>query len=58
VEIGNLVHAFFDSAGPGGAVVLLVFGSACVIYFLLTRWILGDPSPEQKKRLKRIVERQ
>jgi hypothetical protein len=41
MDIGALVHAFFDNAGPGGVVVLLVIGGACVIYYFLTRWIVG-----------------
>ncbi|MFZ5822318.1 MAG: hypothetical protein ACOYYJ_20700 [Chloroflexota bacterium] len=43
MDIGGLVHAFFDNAGPGGVVVLLVIGAACTIYYFLTRWIVaGD----------------
>jgi hypothetical protein len=40
MDIGGLVHAFFDNAGPGGVVVLLVIGAACTIYYFLTRWIV------------------
>ncbi len=40
MDIGALVHAFFDNAGPGGVVVLLVIGGACTIYYFLTRWIV------------------
>jgi hypothetical protein len=41
MDIGALVHAFFDNAGPGGVVVLLVVGGACTIYYFLTRWIVS-----------------
>ncbi len=41
MDIGALVHAFFDNAGPGGVVVLLVIGGACAIYYFLTRWIVS-----------------
>jgi len=44
MDIGALVHAFFDNAGPGGVVVLLVFGGACTIYFYLARWIVAGES--------------
>lgn len=40
MDIGALVHAFFDNAGPGGVVVLLVIGGACTLYYFLTRWIV------------------
>ncbi len=41
MDIGAVVHAFFDNAGPGGVVVLLVIGGACTLYFFLTRWIVS-----------------
>lgn len=41
MDIGGLVKAFFNNPGVGGVVVLLVFGVACLIYFFLTRWIIG-----------------
>ena len=40
MDIGALVHAFFDNAGPGGVFALLVVGAACTIYYFLTRWIV------------------
>jgi hypothetical protein len=40
MDIGGVVHAFFDNAGPGGVFALLVVGAACVIYYFLTRWIV------------------
>lgn len=42
MDIGGVVHAFFDNAGPGGVVVLLVVGGACTLYYFLTRWIVAD----------------
>jgi hypothetical protein len=41
MDIGGVVHAFFNNAGPGGVVVLLVIGGACTVYFFLTRWIVS-----------------
>jgi hypothetical protein len=41
MDIGGLVKAFFDNAGPGGVVVLLVIGAASTIYYFLTRWIVS-----------------
>lgn len=41
MDIGALVHSFFDSAGPGGVIVLLVIGGACTVYYFLTRWIVA-----------------
>jgi hypothetical protein len=40
MDIGGLVHAFFDNAGPGGVFALLVVGAACITYYFLTRWIV------------------
>ena len=54
MDIGGLIFTFFDNAGPGGVVVLLVFGGACTIYFFLARWIVaggkqGEPAtPEEQ----------
>nr|MBI2905874.1 hypothetical protein [Chloroflexota bacterium] len=61
MDIGGLVYAFFNSAGPGGVVVLSVIGLATTVYVLLTRWILhgGDgeqnpaPGPQRFPRLPR-----
>lgn len=48
MDIGNLVYSFFNSQGPGGVFVLLVYGLAVIIYYVLTRWILaGDPERDQ-----------
>ena len=41
MDVGGLVTTFFNNAGPGGVVVLLIFGAACTIFYLLTRWILA-----------------
>jgi type IV secretory pathway VirB2 component (pilin) len=37
----QIAQAFFDSDGPGGYLVLIIFILACGIYTLLTRWILA-----------------
>lgn len=41
MDIGGLVSTFFNNAGPGGVMVLLIFGGALTIYYLLTRWIIA-----------------
>lgn len=41
MEIADLVFSFFNNAGPGGLVVMLVLVLAIVIYILLTRWIVS-----------------
>jgi len=41
MDIGAVVHAFFNNAGPGGVFALLVVGTACIIYYFLTRWIVS-----------------
>jgi hypothetical protein len=41
MDIGNLIFSFYDTSGVGGAMILIVFTSACLIYFFLTRWILA-----------------
>lgn len=41
MEIGELVTAIFDTAGPGGVIVTAVLLTALFTYFRLTRWILS-----------------
>jgi hypothetical protein len=48
MEISNLVYAFFDSDGPGGVVILAVLLLACVVYYVLTRWILAGGEKDRK----------
>jgi hypothetical protein len=48
MDIGSLVRYFFDGAGPGGVVVMLVFTLALVIYGLLTRWILAGGRSQKR----------
>ncbi len=51
MDIYNLVYTFFNSPGPGGVVVMLVYTGACVIYYFLTRWILaGGSKPAQENQ--------
>lgn len=52
MDIGGLVHAFFDNAGPGGVVVLLVVGGACTLYFFLTRWIVSAGKKDETAALE------
>jgi hypothetical protein len=46
MEIGKLVFTFFNTAGPGGVVVMLIFGGALTLYVLLTRWIIAGANDE------------
>jgi hypothetical protein len=48
MEIGELVHSLFDTAGPGGLVVAAVLTTALIAYFRLTRWILDGDKKEWK----------
>lgn len=48
MDIANLVYSFFNSPGPGGVFVLVVYVLAIIIYYVLTRWILaGDPERDK-----------
>jgi hypothetical protein len=47
MDIGSLVYAFFDNAGPGGVFVLLVIGPACALYYFLTRWIVAGGKDQE-----------
>jgi len=54
MDIGGVVHAFFDNAGPGGVFALFIVGGACILYFFLVRWVVetgkkDEPaSPEEQ----------
>ncbi len=53
MDIGGLVHTFFNNAGPGGIFALIIVGGACSLYYFLVRWIVTAgkgaeaPSPEE-----------
>ena len=47
MDIGGVVFAFFNNAGPGGVFALLVVGAACTIYYFLTRWIVMAGKPDE-----------
>jgi hypothetical protein len=46
---GELIGAFFTTAGPGGVFVVLVIVVAATIYFLLTRWILHGAEVDEER---------
>lgn len=46
MDIGGLVYSFFNSPGPGGVVIMVVFGGALILYVVLTRWILAGGKEE------------
>jgi len=47
MDIGQLIHTFFNNAGPGGVVVMLIFGAALTIYYFLTRWIIAGGKEDE-----------
>ena len=54
MDIGGVVHVFFNNAGPGGVFALVIVGGACTLYFFLVRWVVApgkknEPaSPEEQ----------
>ncbi len=40
MDIGGVVHAFFNNAGPGGVFALVIVGGACTLYYFLVRWVV------------------
>ena len=54
MDIGGVVHAFFNNAGPGGVFALIIVGGACTLYYFLVRWVVrtgkrDEPaSPEEQ----------
>ena len=49
MTVGELISAFFTTAGPGGVFVILVILLAATIYFLLTRWILQGAEVDEER---------
>jgi hypothetical protein len=41
MDIGGVVHAFFNNAGPGGVFALIIVGGACTLYYFLVRWVVA-----------------
>lgn len=56
MNIGGLVHAYFDNAGPGGVFVLLVVGVACTTYYLLARWFIAGGKQESQATPSHLEE--
>lgn len=50
MELGKLLFTFFDNAGPGGILVLLIFAGALSLYILLTRWIMAGRRDDETVR--------
>jgi len=54
MDIGGVIHAFFNNAGPGGVFALIIVAGACTLYYFLVRWVVkagkgNEPaSPEEK----------
>jgi hypothetical protein len=41
MDIGGVVHAFFNNAGPGGVFALIIVGGACTLYYFMVRWVVA-----------------
>ena len=41
MDIGGVVHTFFNNAGPGGVFALVIVGGACAFYYFLVRWVVA-----------------
>lgn len=52
MSIEQLGYTFVNTPGIGGIVAIGIVTTAGVIYFLLTRWIIG--SSEEHPRKKRV----
>ena len=40
MDIGGVVHTFFNNAGPGGVFALIIVGGACA--FCIISWSAGS----------------
>lgn len=49
MDIPGLAHALINTPGVGGIIITLVFGTACVLYYFLTRWILAGGNPKSNR---------
>jgi hypothetical protein len=54
MDIGGVVHAFFNNAGPGGVFALIIVGGACTLYYFLVRWVVmtgkgNEPASPQEE---------
>lgn len=52
MSIGELIGAFFTESSPGGVVVIVVFLTAAMIYYRLTRWIIDGGKEENRDLFK------
>ncbi len=48
MSIGEFIGAFFTSSRAGGVVVIVVFLTASMIYYRLTRWIIDGGKEENR----------
>lgn len=48
MSISELIGAFFTSSGTGGVVVIVVFLTASMIYYRITRWIIDGGKEENR----------
>ena len=47
MSLTDLWVAFYNTAGPGGVVVMVVILGACLVYWRLTHWIINGGKHER-----------
>ena len=55
MDIGGVVHTFFNNAGPGGVFALIIVGGACTLYYFLVRWVVGAGKQDEPDHLEEPV---
>ena len=58
MSFGELAHAFVNTPGIGGIMVMSVITIASVVYFFLTRWVIqgGEEESENGRRRRRRIQ--
>ncbi|MFQ5436542.1 MAG: hypothetical protein ACE5FD_16890 [Anaerolineae bacterium] len=58
MSFGELAHAFVNTPGIGGIMVMSVITIALVIYFFVTRWVIqgdrekSETTPQRRRRIQ------
>ena len=55
MDIGGVVHTFFNNAGPGGVFALIIVGGACTLYYFLVRWVVDAGKQDEPDHLEEPV---
>jgi len=48
MSFGEVAHAFVNTAGIGGIIVISVITIALVVYFFVTRWVIEGGQEESE----------